>query len=100
MQTFTITTRNLWDNYLKTMSEVLWESSMSTHRDFDVAINVLTKENMDGIRKMFKEGFTVCLLNETHVDYLNENGSDNVEVRIFNRHGNYIGSVVGKELNF
>ena len=99
MQTFTITTRNLWDNYLRTMSEVLWESSTSTS-DFERSIEILTKENMDGIRKMFKEGFTVCLLNETHVDYLNENGSDNVEVRIFNRHGNYIGSVVGGELNF
>ena len=99
MQTFTITTRNLWDNYLRTMSEVLWESSTSTS-DIERSIEILTKENMDGIRKMFKEGFTVCLLNETHVDYLNENGSDNVEVRIFNRHGNYIGSVVGGELNF
>jgi len=103
MKTFYITTEKLWKNYLNTIGDTFWHNGPDMCEEYEFLkqhIRALTCEEIDGIRKMFKEGYTVFMLNGNIVDYLNEHGAESVEMRIWNRQGNYIGSIVGKELNF
>lgn len=95
----TVKTQELYKNYIGTCADIFWDNRQSDGpgpANFMDNLKTLATEDIDGIRKMFKEGgYTVLLLTPPTISTFEDEKNDNIQLHIFNENGNRIG-IIGK----
>ena len=95
------TTADLYANHTAAQMDVVWCEPCFADDYLMQQFKTIASEDMEGIRKLFKDGYTCSLLGgameqlEKYVD----NG-DEMEVRVFNKELKLIGVVIHSEINY
>ena len=100
-----VTTEEMYENYFASMQDIIWSNVRDGITDYKEhighlhAILSLAKQDMNEIRQLFVDGYTIFLLGKKL--QLLEDGVDegkNAEIRVYDHNKDLIGVVIHKEI--
>ena len=102
MKTLNITTKEMYDFYLDSIKDIMWDNyieGIESKSDMLVVLDSIGMERIDNIRDLFKSGYTMLLvgLNSAMIDEVKSN-KEEVEIRVFNRENKLIGVIIDSEI--
>ena len=102
MKTLNITTKEMYDFYLDSIKDIMWDNyieGIESKSDMLVVLDSIGMERIDNIRDLFKSGYTMLLvgLNSVMIDEVKSN-KEEVEIRVFNRENKLIGVIIDSEI--
>jgi len=100
-----VTVAEMFKNYMSAITEFAWESQPMVVPEMDHLrenATALIRHDMERIRKMFVDGYTVLLMGEkmNRIDPQPQIQTREVEIRIFNDDKELIGVIVNNEISF
>lgn len=95
MKIITTTFKEIYDLYISVTAEIQWDNGEISSDHVDI-LEALLKEDVESIRKYFKEGYTAFFINETLLDILDTH--DIVLLYIANSSGKLVAVLVKDEM--
>ena len=94
-------TADLYANHTAAQMDVVWYEPQYADDSLIQQFKTIASEDMEGIRKLFKDGYTCSLLGDAmgEMEKWVDNG-DELEVRVLNKEGKLIGVVIHDEINY
>lgn len=106
MKTLKISVQKLMNNYLDCIGEIALDNRWCSG-DVKEDINTIASRNMEGIRKLFIDGYT-CMIVGGLMDLIDTDcpvgmEKEEIEIRIYNgefKPENLLGVIINKEINY
>jgi len=100
MITIKVTTRDLFDNYIAGLAELIWENqSMADMYDIH-NMKHIAHEDMNEIRQLFIDRLTFILVDYPSMETIENNPTEEIEIRVFGKEGKLIGVIINSEINY
>ena len=94
MKTIKVTTKQMFDMFMDCAKDVMWDNREPMN-DLKTHIQSLLTDDIDGIRKLFKDGYTPFLVK---MDLVDRGDGEETEIRVYNRDNKLIGVVIDSEI--
>lgn len=100
MITIKVSTQNLYNRYMDCIKDAAWQDTSMLNNIVDV-IKPINDGDMEGIRKLFKQGYTAMLIDMAFVDPWPESERrDEIEIRVYGPENNLLGVIIESEINY
>jgi len=96
----TVSTRQLYDNFLASLSDTSWFSGDPFTQDSVDILNCLITSDVDLIRKAFSDGYSMMLAPDVIGDFDCAASEADIELRITGRDGRVITVLVNDEISY
>jgi len=92
----------LYQNFISSISDIMWEDhSLIRNNDFMTDFETLAREDVEGIRNLFRQGHAMLMLAGNDCATLETNhAGDGCEIRLYNRKGECVGVILNSEINY
>jgi hypothetical protein len=100
MKTINVTTKQLFDNFISNLADMVWDEPAFADGYQTNNLKVVAEENMEAIRGMFKDGMTHALLSMADMEAIDKDydTGEQWEVRVFDQEHKLIGVVIDSEI--